>query len=135
MRCRVEGERLELPRSRPSLKTAPSSQKHLGSGFNFVFYDALAKHALSRNPTLWEFSGENQQEIRQQFARTDRDVIAMQRKRAAARAANRLIRPGTRGIHVGDWTELALLRHEVGKRKRHIPIRELIRRAGTSCRR
>jgi very-short-patch-repair endonuclease len=132
MRCRVEGEPFGVASLTILAESGSIKPEHLGSGFNFVFYDALAKHALSRNPTLWEFSGENQQEIRQQFARTDRDVIAMQRKRAAARAANRLIRPGTRGIHVGDWTELALLRHEVGKQKRHIPIRELIRRAGTS---
>jgi very-short-patch-repair endonuclease len=132
MRCRVEGEPFGIASLTSLAENGSIKPDHLDSGFNFVLYDVLAKHALSRNPTLWEFSGETQQEIRQQFARTDRDVIAMQRKRAAARAANRPIHPGTRGVHVGEWTELALLRHEVGKQKRHIPIRELIRRAGTS---
>lgn len=59
-------------------------------------------------------------------------MIVLQRKRAAARSANRSVRPGMRGSHLADWTELALLRHEVGKQKRHIPIRELVRRAGSS---
>jgi hypothetical protein len=132
VRCRAESEPFGIASLTSLAENGTIKPDHLDSGFNFVLYDVLAKHALSRNPTLWEFSGETQQEIRQQFARTDRDVIAMQRKRAAARAANRPIHPGTRGVHVGDWTELALLRHEVGKQKRHIPIRELIRRAGIS---
>jgi very-short-patch-repair endonuclease len=132
VRCRVEGEPFGVTSLTTLGENGSIKPEHLGPGFDFLFYDVLAKHALSRNPALWEFSGETQQEIRQQFARTDRDIIAMQRKRAAARTANRPVHPGTRGVHVGDWTELALLRHEVGKQKRHIPIRELIRRAGTS---
>jgi len=132
MRCRAEGEQYGIASLIALADNGSIKPEHLAAGFNFVFYDALAKHALSRNPALWEFSGETQEEIRQQFARTDRDVIVLQRKRAAARAANRPVRPGTRGVRVGDWTELALLRHEVDKQKRHIPIRELVRRAGRS---
>ena len=46
--------------------------EHLTAGFQFVFYNTLAKHVLSGNPALWEFSGDNQDKIREQFARTDR---------------------------------------------------------------
>jgi very-short-patch-repair endonuclease len=132
MRCRVEGEQYGIQALTSLADKGSIKPENLAAGFNFIFYNGLAKHTLSRNPALWEFSGENQDEIRRQFARTDRDVIVLQRKRAAARAANRRVEPGTRGTHVGDWTELALLRREVGKQKRHIPIRELVRRAGSS---
>jgi very-short-patch-repair endonuclease len=132
VRCRVEGETYSMALLTALAENGAIKPENLGTGFQFVFYDTLAKHVLSGNPALWEFSGDTQDKIREQFARTDRDVIVMQRKRAAARSAKRGIRPGVRGGHVADWTELALLRHEVGKQKRHIPIRELIRRAGSS---
>ena len=131
-RCRVEGEPYGLASLTALADDGSIKPEHLAAGFDFVFYNTLAKHVLSRNPALWEFSGDSQEKIRQQFARIDRDVIVLQRKRAAARAANRQVHQGTRGLHVRDWTGLALLRREVEKQKRHIPIRELIRRAGAS---
>ena len=134
IRCRVEGEPYGMALVTAIAENGSVKPEHLASGFQFAFYNTLAKHVLSSNPALWEFSGDTQDKIRQQFARTDRDVIVMQRKRAAARSANRSVRPGVRGGHVADWTELALLRHEVSKQKRHIPIRELVRRAGSSLR-
>ena len=132
IRCRVEGEQYGMTSLMAIAENASAKPEHLVAAFRFVFYNALAKQVLSGNPALWEFSGDTQDKIREQFARTDRDVIVMQRKRAAARSANRSVRPGMRGGHVADWTELALLRHEVSKQKRHIPIRELVRRAGSS---
>jgi very-short-patch-repair endonuclease len=132
IRCRVEGEQYGMTSLTAIAENAAAKPEHLAAAFQFVFYNTLAKQVLSSNSALWEFSGDTQDKIRQQFARTDRDVIVMQRKRAAARSANRSVRPGMRGGHVADWTELALLRHEVSKQKRHIPIRELVRRAGSS---
>ena len=132
VRCRVEGEPYGVALLTALAEKGSIKPENLAAGFQFVFYDTLAKHVLSGNPALWEFSGDTQDKIREQFARSDRDVIVMQRKRAAARSASRGVRPGVRGGHVADWTELALLRHEVGKQKRHIPIRELVRRAGSS---
>jgi very-short-patch-repair endonuclease len=131
-RCRLEGTPHGMASVTAIAENGSVPAEALGAAFQFVFYNTLAKHVLSRNPALWEFSGDTQDKIRQQYARTDREVIVTQRKRAAAQAANRYVDPGTRGAHVGEWTGLALLRKEVSKQKRHIPIRELIRRAGLS---
>jgi very-short-patch-repair endonuclease len=131
-RCCIEGEQYGMASVTVIAEQSFIKPEQLAAGFQFVFYHTLAKHVLSTNPALWEFSGDTQEKIRQQFSRTDKDVIVLQRKRTAAKTANRTIKPGVRGGHVADWTELALLRHEVGKQKRHIPIRELVRRAGSS---
>ncbi len=132
IRCRNEGEPYGLATLAGLADVGLIKPEQLALGFDFVFYNTVAKHVMTRSPALWEFSGDSQETIRQQFARTDREVIVLQRKRTAARAANRKVHPGTKGVHVKDWTELALLRREVEKQKRHIPIRELIRRAGAS---
>ena len=42
----------------------------------------------------------------------------------------RLVPAGIRSGPVGQRTELALIEQEIAKKKRHIPIRQLIRRAG-----
>jgi len=36
------------------------------------------------------------------------------------------------GGRVADYADLALLRHECGKQKRHIPLRQLVKRAGNA---
>jgi hypothetical protein len=118
IRCRVEGEQYGMTPLTAIANNAAAEPEHLAAAFQFVFYNSLAKQILSSNPALWEFSGDTQDK--------------MQRKRAAARAANRSVCPGMRGAHVADWTELALLRHEVSKQKRHISLRELVCRAGSS---
>ena len=39
---------------------------------------------------------------------------------------------GQRGSTVGDYTEMHLLRREINKQRRHIPIRQLVKRAGNA---
>ncbi|HVS87500.1 MAG TPA: DUF4011 domain-containing protein [Candidatus Acidoferrum sp.] len=134
IRCRVDGAQFGITSLIGMADDGIIKPQELGAAFKFSFYNTLAKHALSRSPALWEFSGNSQEEIRKQFARVDRDVIVLQRKRTAARAANRRVPSGNRAGHIRDWTELALLRHEIKKQKRHIPIRQLVRRAGVALR-
>lgn len=108
--------------------------EHLAAAFRFVFYNTLAKHVMSRNPALWEFSGENQDEIQKQFARADKEVIRVQRKRAAAQAANRVVPHGNKTGSVKTWTELALLEWQISRQKRHISIRQIVHGAGVALR-
>jgi very-short-patch-repair endonuclease/DNA polymerase III delta prime subunit len=132
MRCRMEGEQYGIAYLTAIAEDGSIKPEHIAAGFTFTFYNTLAKNVLSGNPALWAFSGATQEEIRQQFARADKDVIVLQRKRTAARAANRRVPSGNRTGHIRDWTELCLLRHEIKKQKRHIPIRQLVRRAGVT---
>ena len=56
--------------------------------------------------------------------------MVVYRERAASIIDHRPVPYGNQTGPVGSWTELALVNHEINKQKRHIPIRQLVRRAG-----
>ncbi len=98
--------------------------------FNRVFYRALARVAFSRYPELGRFTGLGQDEARARFKSLDEEATEL-RRRALVSSLSR--RPVPRGNGIGkrgDYTDLALIRLETGKQKRHIPLRQLFDRAG-----
>jgi len=98
--------------------------------FRFVFYNSVSRAVFNKNPELWEFSGLTLEEIRNQFAALDRELMQLQRQHFAALIDSRDVPGGNKSGPVGNWTDLALIRHEINKQKRHIPIRKLVERAG-----
>jgi very-short-patch-repair endonuclease len=102
----------------------------LSSTFDYLFYDTLLRRLINENPDLWRLSGVTHEEVRSQFASLDQSVIALNQLDIAHRASRRFIPPGMRGAVVKDTTELALVHHEIAKQRAHIPIRQLMRRAG-----
>ncbi len=100
--------------------------------FQFVFYNTLARGAFSEFPDLYGFSGVTQEQVREQFATADRQVIKLYRERAAAIIDRRQAPYGNQSGPVKTWSEFALITHEIGKQTRHIPIRQLVRRAATA---
>jgi very-short-patch-repair endonuclease len=103
--------------------------QHLLAAFRFVLYSTLARSVFSEHPLLSKVTGVTQEQIREQFAKADKEIIRLARKRAAAQIDRRPVPGGNQSGPVGTWSELALLRHEINKQKRHIPIRQLTRRA------
>jgi very-short-patch-repair endonuclease len=98
--------------------------------FKFAFYNSLSYAAFERHPELSEFSGMTLEEVRNQFSSLDRELMQLQRQQFAALIDSRHVPGGNKSGPVGSWTDLALIRHEVDKQKRHIPIRKLVERAG-----
>lgn len=111
---------------RGSLRT-----ESLVTAFDYVFHRALSKGILSMHRELARFSGASHEQLRADFAELDREVIKLNGAMYAAKvdAAKRPL-PGVSAGRAGDLTELALLHKEVKKQKRHIPIRQLLKRAG-----
>jgi len=72
--------------------------------------------------------------VRTQFRKHDKEVISLESARIAANVDARPVPEGTRSTLVRDLGDLALLEHEVRKQRRHIPIRQLVRRAGMALR-
>lgn len=91
---------------------------------------SLARAAVRRFPVLAQESGLGLEQARQRFQRLDREMMGIGRRLAAARAALRPVDPGNASGPRGTWTGRALVANEAGKRRRHIPVRELIGRAG-----
>ena len=93
-------------------------------------YDYLAREIFTEEPWLRSFNGASHEAIRQQFREYDRKIISLQRQKIASRINQNTIPPGVRGAKAADYTELALIKKEANKKTRHIPIRQLIKRAG-----
>ena len=104
----------------------------LATAFDRVFYHALARAAFGRYPELERFTGLGQQEARTRFASLDAEAAALRRQYLADELSNR---PVPAGIGIGrksEFTDRSLLLLEIGKQKRHIPIRRLLDRAGAA---
>lgn len=99
-------------------------------------YKAVLDHSRAHNiyhvydPDIASLSGISQESLRKRFQRLDREILTFQRQMVAAAAANRVVPFGNgRGLKQ-SYTNLALIQHEISKKARHIPIRDLVKRAG-----
>jgi very-short-patch-repair endonuclease len=119
LQCLVEG----------ALKSGLPVEEML-HGFEFLFCDSMIRILFDGNPHLWKMTGINQEETRRRFVELDNSVIALNQLEIAYRASRKPIPQGLRGNVVKETTELALIHHEINKQKQHIPIRQLLLRAG-----
>ena len=104
--------------------------EQLRSGFEFLFCDSLIRKLFDDNPDLWRMTGTSHEETRRRFGDLDKAVIELTQLEVAYRASRKPVPQGIRGTVVRETTELALVLHEIGKQKQHIPIRQLMLRAG-----
>ncbi len=93
---------------------------------------SLADEMLSEVTELRRFSGMIQSETQRDFRKSDKRLLKGMRKRAASAIADRPIDPGYRGARVSEYTGLELLKREMAKQKRHVPLRQLLIRAGAA---
>lgn len=99
------------------------------TGYHLGTMDWLAREILRENPRLDQFSGNAQTAIQQQFRESDGRLKQLQRERIACKIDQIEVPPGVRGGRVANYTDLALLQHECSLQRRHIPLRQLVRRA------
>src|SRR6185437_909544 len=60
----------------------------------------------------------------------DEEIMEVRRADIAQRLRSRQVPAGRMGARAGDFSDEALIKREVGKAKRHVPIRQLVERAG-----
>ena len=104
--------------------------QHLVPAFRFLFYNSLSRSVLAEYPSLYQFDRVTQERVRQQFAHSDKESIRLHSEQLASAIDRRDVPRGQSRGPVGYWTDLALITHEISKQKRHIPIRQLVRRSG-----
>ncbi|SER38501.1 AAA domain-containing protein [Faunimonas pinastri] len=93
--------------------------------FDAAFHDAMRRHLFARYPALRGFDGDSQNRLITQFAELDRRRIALARQEIAHRHGFDLPRgAGSAG------SALAVLAGEFAKKQRHLPIRQLLEKAG-----
>lgn len=98
--------------------------------FDFLRYDALARQALKANPALAALPTRAMEDVRSRYQQLDRDQMRLRRLAIAARLATTKAPEGVAGARAADLTELKLIKREIEKKKRHVPIRSLVHRAG-----
>jgi very-short-patch-repair endonuclease len=104
----------------------------LSTAFDRVFHHALARAVFTRHPGLERFTGMGQQEARDRFAVLDAETAALQRQRLAEELGKQIVPVGIGSGRRSDFTQRSLIFLEIGKQKRHIPIRQLLDRAGAA---
>ena len=91
-----------------------------------------AELAKKSSEALYENTGSSLENRRKQFAEKDRAKIRDDRNRIKGKL---LMRQPLAGANFGKkktWTEMALLRNELEKQKRFVPVRALLAQAGRS---
>lgn len=92
--------------------------------FNMAYFEALLRHTFESRPDLARFTGEAHEHTLEQFRQLDTDRLALARHEVAAAHHAGLPRGG------GEVGQVGLLRREFQKKRRHLPLRRLLREAG-----
>ncbi|MEZ8990202.1 DUF4011 domain-containing anti-phage protein Hhe [Vibrio breoganii] len=109
--------------------------KNIEQIYIYSVFDILSREIILENEDLAYFSGADQNAVRKQFREYDNKLKKLQQEKIAYQVAQSSIDNTISGVSSGkvsSYTEMGLIINEVNKKTRHVPIRQLIRRAGKS---
>lgn len=132
LRAKWRATELGLGELVSTLVEAEASPEQGVAAYDALVYRALTEAAFRRFPRLNEFDGIGLDQLRDRFGKLDREIIDLQREKLRSDLCHASIPAGTGVGLKRDFTELALIRSELAKRKRHIPLRNLFARAATA---
>lgn len=113
------------------LESASVPPSKLELAFEYVFFSYIARSLFGVYPELAKFSATSHEQLRDEFVELDHEVIRLNGQHFAHRISTaRTVPLGTVGPRAADYTERQLLIREIQKERRHIPIRQLVKRAG-----
>lgn len=105
----------------------------LASAFELSAYQSIGRSIYQSYPELSRFNGAAHDKTRADYRALDAEIVSLTGKDYASQIDRRTSVPeGQRGTTVGDFTDMQLLRREINKQRRHIPIRQLVKRAGAA---
>ena len=88
-----------------------------------------ARRITGEDPLILDYSAEEIGRRRRRFAVADDAMLSAKRGAVRERLLARPVPEGSLGARVRDFTELALIRQQIGLQRAHRPIRELVHRA------
>jgi superfamily I DNA and/or RNA helicase/very-short-patch-repair endonuclease len=95
-------------------------------------FDVLSREIITATPILSRFSGVSHEQLQRQFQGIDKTLQSLQSEKIAYLIDQQKVNVGHMGARASEHTGLRLIERECEKKKRHIPLRALIRRAGQS---
>ncbi|WP_312138814.1 DUF4011 domain-containing protein [Brevundimonas sp.] len=119
----------------PILELAIKGEIELGdsdTGLDYLVCDTLARWAYKSNPQLRVVTGRSLTKAREEYAALDAEVMELRRTKIAAEICRAQLPAGKQSGVKSQQTEMALIKAELSKQKKHIPIRQLMLRAGNA---
>ena len=102
----------------------------LPDAYSRVFWRSLGRYAFDQYPDLKTLSGYTQATARDRFREVDRRVLHLNRQEIQAKLCRANPPRGNNAGPRGEWTDLALIRHQAQLQRPRIALRDLVRRAG-----
>jgi transcription elongation GreA/GreB family factor len=113
-----------------ALESAKIPSAALASAFELAAYQSIGRSIYQTYPELSGFNGSAHEKTRSDYTALDTEIVSLTGCNFASQIGARVPPKGQRGATVGEYTEMHLLRREINKQRRHIPIRQLVKRAG-----
>lgn len=100
------------------------------TAYDHTLFDGLARLAIERHPILRQINLGAQDELRSQYRDLDAQIMDLRAREIASFLGAREIPSGRHSARVKELTEMNLIRHEMSKKRAHLPIRRLLERSG-----
>ena len=132
VRVRDQLEALGMVRLADAVENFEIEISQVEDAYRAGIFDLLAREILHEDPELGRFSGHSQEALQDQFRKYDNKLKQLQCDHIAWKTDQTKIPTGNMAARVSERTERVLLDHECNKKTRHIPIRQLLQRAGNA---
>lgn len=105
----------------------------LSDAYGYCTYSTITREAFRNIPQLGQFTGLKHNQIRDEFKRLDKEIIALRGKAIAYECSRNASAPsGRNGARVNDRTEMVLLNYLMPQQRPRMPVRKILTRAGGS---
>lgn len=103
----------------------------LPDAYAYCIYSMITREAFRNIPQLGRFTGLKHNQIRDEFKRLDKEIIALRGKAIAYECARKASPPpGRNGARVDDRTEMFLLNYLMPQQRPRMAVRKILTRAG-----
>lgn len=130
---RKEANELTLSEFVELLERKRIKPDELPDAYAYCTYSTITREAFRNIPQLGRFTGLKHNQIRDEFKRLDKEIIALRGKAIAYECTRKASPPpGKNGARVDDRTEMVLLNYLMPQQRPRMPVRKILTRAGGS---
>lgn len=130
---RKEANELTLSEFVELLEKKRIEPDELSDAYAYCTYSTITREAFRNIPQLGRFTGLKHNQIRDEFKRLDKEIIALRGKAIGYECARKAAPPpGRNGARVDDRTEMVLLNYLMPQQRPRMPVRKILTRAGGS---
>jgi transcription elongation GreA/GreB family factor len=130
---RKEANELTLSEFVELLERKRIKPDELSDAYAYCTYSTITREAFRNIPQLGRFTGLKHNQIREEFKRLDKEIIALRGKAIAYECTRKASpSPGRNGARVDDRTEMVLLNYLMPQQRPRMPVRKILTRAGGS---